>query len=117
MSRARAVVVISTLCLMGAAAAQAGINFAGVELVNVSPRPEFIASGDLNNDDREDIIVVSPNSKELNVFLAADTPSRFAPARVVRFGDGLRRPAIGDLNPMAGSTSSSPTSPPRSSGS
>ncbi|MGH7785220.1 MAG: FG-GAP repeat domain-containing protein [Candidatus Binatia bacterium] len=99
MSRPRVAFVLTLLsALVLAPMAQAGINFIGAELTSVSPRPEYMVSGDLNNDGRADVVVVSPRSKELSVFLAADTPSRFAPARVNRFGTSLNRPAIGDLN-------------------
>jgi hypothetical protein len=99
MSRARVAIVTAAVSLLAAAGSQAGINFAGVETTSVSPKPEHMLSGDLNNDGLQDIVVVSPNSKELNVFLGDNgTPSRFAPARVYRFGDHMQRAAIGDLN-------------------
>ncbi len=84
--------------LLTAHAAVAGVNFVGTELTSVSPKPSYMVSGDLNSDGRADIVVISPNSKEINTFLAANTPSNFAPARVERVGDTLRGVALGDLN-------------------
>jgi hypothetical protein len=94
--RLASAVVLSALLV--AQSALAGINLVGSEPTTVSPKPEFMATGDLNGDGRQDILVVSPNSKELNTYLAADTPSHFAPARVTRFGGALRGPAVGDLD-------------------
>jgi hypothetical protein len=93
---AYAVVLLSALLL--AQSALAGINFVGAELTNASPDAEYMATGDFNGDSRTDIVVVSPGSKEVTVYLAADSPSRFAPARVRQVGKNLRRPAVGDLN-------------------
>lgn len=99
MSRLRVAFVIALFSFFSLAqAAVAGINFTGGELTNVPPRPEFMVSGDLNNDGRTDVVVVSPASKELSTYLAADTPSHFAPATVVRVGQHPERLALGDLN-------------------
>lgn len=91
------VTAVSSSCLL-AQAALAGINVVGAELVNVSPKVDYIASGDLNNDGRADVVTVSPNSKEVTVYVAASTPTFFAPARVYRFGQTLRGVTVGDIN-------------------
>lgn len=85
-------------CLLAAPSAQAGINFVGAELTSVPPQAEYMATGDLNNDGRLDVVVVSPQSKNISTYLAASTPSNFAPARTIRVGDTLRGLALGDLN-------------------
>jgi hypothetical protein len=92
------VTILTSSLLLLAQTALAGINLVGAETIGVSPKPDFMVSGDLNNDGLADIVVVAPTSKEVDVYLAADTPSHFAPARVFRFGQTLRRPALGDLN-------------------
>jgi MYXO-CTERM domain-containing protein len=98
MSRPRfAVVIALTLCAL-AYPAWAGINFTGGEPTNVSVRPQFMAGADLTNDGRTDVVVVSPQSKEVSVYVAADTDTHFAPARVMRFGTELRDLALGDFN-------------------
>ena len=90
--------VASVFALLLAQSALAGINFVGAELTNASPDAEYMATGDFNSDGRTDVVVVSPGSKEVTLYLAADGPSRFAPARVRQVGKRLRRPAVGDLN-------------------
>lgn len=85
-------------CLLAAPSAHAGINFVGAELTSVPPQAEYMATGDINNDGRLDVVVVSPQSKNVSTYLAANTPSYFAPARTVRVGDTLRGLALGDLN-------------------
>lgn len=84
--------------LLIAQSAMAGFNFVGAELTSIPPQPDYMVTGDLNNDGRLDIVTVSPASKDVSTYLAADTPSRFAPARSLRLGDTLRGLAIGDLN-------------------
>lgn len=84
--------------LLLAHTAGAGINFTGAELTNVSRVPEFMASGDFNNDGRTDAIVVSPSSHDVNIYIASDTPSHFAPSILYHFGQELRDLAVGDLN-------------------
>ncbi|MFN8641641.1 MAG: VCBS repeat-containing protein [Candidatus Binatia bacterium] len=85
--------------LLIAQSALAGISFVGAETTNVPPQPDFMATGDLNNDGLDDVVVVSPNSKNVSTYLASlSSPSRFAPARSVSLGDTLRGLAIGDLN-------------------
>ncbi len=101
MSRPRFPFVVTLIsCLLLRHAALAGINFASVPPVDVGPHPEFMAAGDLNNDGRTDVVVVSPTGKEIDTFIAADTPAKFAPAQVLTI-DGSRRLrglALGDLN-------------------
>jgi len=80
-------------------AALAGINFTGAELLSVAPQPEFMMVGDLNNDGKTDVVVVSPASKEADVYVATTaTTSFFAPAQTIHFGNTLRNGALGDLN-------------------
>jgi hypothetical protein len=56
-------------------------------------------TGDLDNDGLTDIVVISPSSKEVDVFIAApDQPSHFAPVRALHFGNVLRNGALADLN-------------------
>lgn len=101
MSRPRfAFVTTLTSCLLLAHAGQAGINFSGVPPVSVGPHPEFMAAGDLNNDGKSDIVVISPTSKEIDTFIAADTPAKFAPAQVLTIPGSrkLQGLALGDLN-------------------
>ena len=101
MSRPRFAFVITLIsCLLLKHAALAGINFASEPPVDVGPHPEFMGSGDLNNDGRTDVVVISPTGKEIDTFIAADTPAKFAPAQVLTI-DGSRRLqglALGDLN-------------------
>ncbi len=85
-------------CLLAVPSAHAGINFVGAELTSVPPQAEYMATGDINNDGRLDVVVVSPQSKNVSTYLAADTPSNFAPARTIRVGSTLRGLALGDLN-------------------
>jgi hypothetical protein len=91
--------IILAVSLLIASPALAGINFLGGALINVAPKPEFMLTGDLDNDGLSDIIVISPPSKEVDVFLAEpSTPSHFAPVRALHFGNVLRDGALGDVN-------------------
>jgi hypothetical protein len=75
------------------------IIFVGVEPLIVSARPDFLATADFNRDGNDDLVVISPLSEEMNVVLGSqETPSRFSPVTVFRFGERLRSPAVGDLN-------------------
>ncbi|MDX2169280.1 MAG: VCBS repeat-containing protein [Deltaproteobacteria bacterium] len=98
MVRPRLAFAVVLFALLAAQSALAGINFVGAELTNASPDSEYMVTGDLNNDGLIDVVTVSPGSKEVTTYLAANTPSRFAPARVRQVGTRLRRPALGDLN-------------------
>jgi hypothetical protein len=84
--------------LLLAQAALAGINFVGAETINVAPKPQYMVTGDLNNDGLTDVVTVSPASKEVDVYVAADNTTFFAPAQAIHFGNTLRGAAIGDLN-------------------
>ena len=80
-------------------AAQAGINFIGGEVANVAPQPEYLLAGDLTNDGLTDLVVVSPSSREIDVFVAdRASPSHLAAAESVHAGNLLRGAALGDLN-------------------
>jgi hypothetical protein len=79
--------------------ARADINFLAGPLINVAPKPEFMLTGDLDNNGLSDIVVISPSSKEVDVFTAApNSPSHFAPVRALHFGNVLRNGALADLN-------------------
>lgn len=92
-----ATTVVASLLL--ARPALAGIDLAGGDPVSVAPAPEFLLAGDLTNDGLSDIIVVSPDSREVDVYVASpDTPSRLAASGQLRFGDRLLGPALGDVD-------------------
>ena len=59
--------------LLLAHAAPAGINFSGAGLISVAPKPEFMLTGDLNNDGKTDVVVISPASKEVDVYVATSS--------------------------------------------
>lgn len=89
----------AVLALVQAHAAFAGISFIGAEPIDVAPNPEYMVAGDLTGDGLSDVVVVSPESTEVDVFLASpDSPSRFAAAHRLFFGSALRGPALADLN-------------------
>lgn len=99
MLRPRVVLGALLSTLLTAHSALAVINFVGAEQTSVPPQPDYMQSADMNNDGLQDIVVVSPASKDVSTYLADPSqPSRFAPARSVRVGDTLRGFAIGDLN-------------------
>ena len=77
--------------------ALAGINFVGAELLDVA-NPDVILMGDLNGDERADVVVVSSSSREVDTFVASDTPSHFAPSQSLRVGEKPTNAALGDLN-------------------
>lgn len=98
MSRRRfAFVTTLASSVLFANAALAGINFVGAELLDVA-NPDVILTGDLNGDNRADMVVVSSTSREVDTFVAADTPSRFAPSQTLRVGQKPTNAALGDLN-------------------
>jgi hypothetical protein len=85
--------------LMQAHTAVGGFDFIGAERVAVAPNPDYMLAGDLTDDGLTDLVVVSPASTEVDVFVASpDTPARFAPTLRLAFGSTLRGPALGDLN-------------------
>lgn len=99
MSRTRfAFVIALTSCLLPAHAARAGINLVGAAPTDAAPSPEYMVMGDLNQDGRMDTVVVSPRSAEVDVYIAADTPSSVGPVQAQHVGTKPRRPALGDLN-------------------
>jgi hypothetical protein len=100
MNRPRFFLVTSAaVCLLVARAALAGLNLIGGDPVTLAPAPEYVLAGDLTNDGLTDLIVVSPASREVGVYVASPgTPSRFAAAQPLRFGDELLAPTLGDLD-------------------
>jgi hypothetical protein len=92
------VVALGSSCLL-AQAALAGINFVGGDVVTVAPKPDIMLTGDINNDQRADIVVIAPNSKEVDVYVADNTsPSHFAPVRVTHLGQSLTGATLADIN-------------------
>jgi FG-GAP-like repeat len=78
---------------------QQQFDFAGAQPLLVSGEVGFLASADLNEDGRDDLIVVSPSSKDVSVLLGSDTSaSGFTSGTVQNFGRALGQPAVGDLN-------------------
>lgn len=99
MSRRLFVLFTSTLAsLLVSHTARAGINFEAGQVTDAAQKPVYMVSGDLDGDHRADLVIVSPNSNEVGIYLAADTPSFLAAPRTMQFGSSLQRPAIGDLN-------------------
>src|SRR5262245_17098691 len=84
--------------LAQATGALAGIDFAAGDPVGVASVPQYILAADLTEDGRDDVVVVSPSSREVRTFIAADTPSHLAPAEVASFGQELRGSAVGDFD-------------------
>lgn len=98
MGRPRVVFGALLVSLLIAQSALAGFTFVGANTTSVPPQADYMATADMNNDGRIDVVTVSPASKDVTTYLAAATDSRFAPARSMRVGDTLRGLAIGDLN-------------------
>ena len=99
MSRPMSVISIFLVSLLAAQMARAGINFATANPFTVAPRPEFLAVGDLNGDRNDDVVVISPQSDEVQILLGSSTDAtRFSPGSTIRFGKTLRTPTLGDLN-------------------
>lgn len=98
MSRRRTAFLSVATLLLTAQAAVAAISFSSAEPISAAASPEFVAVGDLNRDGRSDVVVVSPSSDEIDIYLGSSvSPSRFASATVVRLHKP-GRPALGDLN-------------------
>ena len=99
MKRPRSILVTTAgACLLIARAAFAGLELTAGDPVSVPP-PGYALAGDLTNDGLIDLIVVSPANREVDVYTASpDTPSRFAAAQQLRFGDALLVPAWGDVD-------------------
>src|SRR4030095_6763571 len=93
--------VAAAAVLAQAPGAFAGIDFIAGDPVGRSAAPRYMVTGDLNHDGRMDTVVVSPASREVTTYLAADTPSHVAVARSMQFGEELRNLASGDLNGAA----------------
>jgi hypothetical protein len=92
---------IATLLLSFTAgrAAFAGINFAGAETIPVAAKPEFMLAGDLNGDGSDDVVVIAPRSREVDIYLGnGSAASNFMPGGAIHFGQKLAAGAIGDLN-------------------
>jgi len=52
------VVTLSASCLLTQSAG-AGIKYVGAELVNISPNPDYVLSGDVNHDGLQDVVLIS----------------------------------------------------------
>jgi len=99
MSRSRSALFSLAVLLFSAQGATAAISFSSAEPYTVAARPEYMTIGDLNRDRRGDIVVVSPQSNEVNILLGdANSAQRFNPGTSLRFGKTLSQPTIGDLN-------------------
>lgn len=91
-------VLWSVLTLVFAATpVRAGITFIRAGSSSVSAGAEFFAVADFNRDNRDDLAVTSPRSKELSVLLGG-ADAGFTRSTVLRFGNLLRMPTAGDLN-------------------
>lgn len=91
--------LLAAAALLAAVPARARIVFSAAEPVPVSPRPEFMAVGDLNGDGRDDLVVVSTRSNEVAVLLgASSSPTVFLNVQVYPVGRRLRGVAVGDLD-------------------
>jgi VCBS repeat protein len=81
------------------ASPSSSILFVAAAPVPISSGPQYLLSGRLDGDDKSDLVVVSPESGEVDVLLgSADSQSRFNPGTVVTFGTRLGAPALGDLD-------------------
>ena len=79
--------------------AYAGIDFRSAAALPVPARPLYMSAGDLNQDGLTDLVVVSPASRTLAVYLAAQSGAYFAPAVTYPLdSDNAQAPALGDLN-------------------
>lgn len=75
------------------------IGFIAAAPIAVSTGAEFLLSALIDGDALSDIVIVSPESKEMIVLLGSNiSPSRFNPGTVVRFGTRLGIPALGDVD-------------------
>ncbi len=85
--------------LLVGSTAQAAISFFEAEVgLAISPQPEFLSVADMNNDGLDDVVVISPQSDEVNVLLSfPNQPSGFSPVGVDNFGSTLRRGEAGDV--------------------
>lgn len=79
--------------------ARAGIDFQPAAPLPVLTRPLYMVSGDLNKDGRADLVVVSPASRRMSVYLAADTAAQLNPAVSYPLDtDNPRPPTLGYIN-------------------
>jgi hypothetical protein len=96
--------------LVLAQGAGAGIGFVPGEAINVAPDPDYLLAGDLTKDGRADLVVVSPASREVDVFAASPgAPSHVVPTQSLQFGSRLR---WATSTQTAASILSSPTQEP-----
>lgn len=85
--------------LLAAAPVAARMLFSSRDSIPLAPRPEYLVVADLNADGRDDLVVVSPNSDEIQVLLGSDSVAAVFPSvQVFSLGRKLRRPAVGDLD-------------------
>jgi hypothetical protein len=95
----RVALIASTAALLVAQEVVAGIDFTGGALVNVAPKPAHMVAGELTYDGLTDIVVVSPASREVDVFVAdPSSASHLALRQALALGDMLDGAALGDLN-------------------
>ncbi len=99
MSPRKSLAIALAVAALTASAAHAAITFFEAEVgFAISPQPEYLAVADMNSDGLDDLIVISPQSDEVNVLLSApDQPSGFSPVSVDSFGSSLRRGTVGDV--------------------
>jgi hypothetical protein len=99
MSPRKSFVIALAVALLAGHSAYAAITFFQAEAsFPISPQPEFMAVADMNRDGLEDVIVISPQSDEVNILLSfPEQPSRFSPVAVEGFGSTLRRGTAADV--------------------
>lgn len=91
-------IALAAFLLAGQSAHAAISFFQADDSFSISPQPEYLAVGDMNRDGLEDVIVISPSSKEVNILLAAPgQPSQFSSVGVGVFGTALRRGVAADV--------------------
>ncbi len=99
MSPRKSFAIALAVGLLAGPKAHAAITFFQAEAsFPISPQAEFLSVADMNEDGLEDVIVISPQSDEVNILLSFPSqPSRFSPVAVDDFGSTLRRGAAADI--------------------
>ncbi len=72
-------------------------GFVALPALSVAPGPRSLAAGDLDLDGDQDLVVASPNSDTVTVFLGKGDGT-FAPGKTYPGGDGARWVAVADLD-------------------